>query len=147
MPLTGAFKGRTKWPSIKDHIVMRRLGIRSEVIFLVDTGADHTMLSTTDIERLGIDVARLAPGPRLAGIGGQMRPFMEPATLAFREVETRIHIYRVNLLVASPRNMPRGLPSVLGRDILNRWHMNYRPTERRLEFDVVSADDSLDLDA
>ena len=37
------------------------------------------------------------------------------------------------------------VPSLLGRDILNRWEMLYNPSEDRLEFRVKSADYSLTI--
>ena len=38
--------------------------------FLVDTGADRTILSTDDAERIGLDVSSLETGIRSVGIGG-----------------------------------------------------------------------------
>ena len=48
-------------------------------------------------------------------------------------------------LIIADAATPRALPSLLGRHILNRWHMAYRPTENQLTFEVVSADDVIDL--
>jgi hypothetical protein len=106
------------------------------------------MLCGTDALRLRIDQSRMASGPTLRGIGGVQPTYQEPAILVFAEApERRIHIYRQVLIVASARTFPRRIPSLLGRDILNQWHMAYRPTQRRLEFEVVSADATIDLDA
>jgi Aspartyl protease len=41
------------------------------VMFLVDTGADRTVLAPLDASRLGIDLATLEPGPPSTGVGGR----------------------------------------------------------------------------
>ncbi len=49
------------------------------VEFLVDTGADRTMLSPSDAARIGIDLSTLSLGARSTGVGGQVQT---------REIET-----------------------------------------------------------
>jgi hypothetical protein len=53
-------------------------------------------------------------------------------------------VYRLPLLVADPSRVDVNLlPSILGRDILNRWDMAYRPSRGSLTFDIVTADEIL----
>jgi hypothetical protein len=147
VPLIGEFDERTGRPMLKGRLLLQRFGVRNDVTFLVDTGADRTMLSGRDLLRLRLDESRFTPGPLMTGVGGIERTWLEPATVVFTDVvDGHIHVYRQLLVVALTRSAPQRLPSLLGRDIRNRWHMNYRPIERRLEFDVVSADDTFDLD-
>ncbi len=77
------------------------------------------------------------------GLGGVVTQFVEPASLVFQTVDN-IFVYRLDLVIARPMDGPQ-LPSLLGRDILNRWHMTYRPFDNRLEFDVATADATFDL--
>ena len=51
--------------------------------------------------------------------------------------------YRMKIGIIEDRQEARGLPSLLGRDILDRWEMTYCPTAGRLAFEVLSADDQL----
>jgi hypothetical protein len=39
------------------------------------------------------------------------------------------------------------LPSLLGRDVINRWRIDYRPTAGRLLCDVITADEVIELPA
>lgn len=43
-------------------------------------------------------------------------------------------------MIAAPGPDIADIPSVLGRDILNRWRMFYNYQSRRLTFGVLSAD-------
>jgi hypothetical protein len=146
VPLTGTFKGSTQSPVVGCRLLIRSLAIDREIRFLVDTRAQVTMISSADTERMAIDVSRLDRGPTMDGVGGGLPTHRVSAMLVFRETPRRLYMYRLSIVIAAPGAMSRDLPSVLGRDILNRWHMTYRPMERRLEFDVVSSDGTLDLD-
>lgn len=141
MPLIGWYdSGR---PFVDARIVLRRLGIEGTVSLFVDTGADRTILQPSDARHLRIDLARLTGSARMFGLGGVVTQFVEPASLVFQTVDN-IFVYRLDLVIARPMDGPQ-LPSLLGRDILNRWHMTYRPFDNRLEFDVATADATFDL--
>ncbi len=141
MPLIGwVDRGR---PFVDARIVMRRLGVEGSIRFFIDTGADRTILQPSDARDLHIDFTRLSGAARMFGVGGVVSNFVEPASLVF-ETNAAIYAYRIDLVIARPTDGPQ-LPSLLGRDILNRWHMNSRPIDNRLEFEVASADATVDL--
>ena len=48
--------------------------------------------------------------------------------------------YQMEIGIIEDRHEARRLPSLLGRDILDRWEMTYCPTAGRLAFEVLSAD-------
>ena len=54
------------------------------------------------------------------------------------EICTRI--YAVELHISDPSPTATVLPSLLGRNILNHWQMNYDPTNATLQFTVRHAD-------
>jgi hypothetical protein len=54
-------------------------------------------------------------------------------------------MYQINMLIAPPAADLAGLPSILGRDVLNRWHMAYRPTQDKLTFDIVTSDGQIPI--
>ena len=145
MPLRGWFEEPRQRPLINCTVILPRLGAEAELTLLVDTGADRTMLAPMEVALLGVDPRLLVEPGCASGVGGVVSAFRETAIITFTD-GLMAYRYQLPILIVTQETSGRATYSILGRDILNRWHMNYRPTERRLEFDVVSADDSLDLD-
>ena len=108
-------------------------------MLLADTGASATCLHPADAIRAGIPFERLGNRIDYLGIGGTSAYFREAANLLFED-ESYLRIYRLDLLIAAPTSNNRELPSLLGRDVLNRWRMDYNPTGDRLEWTVHDAD-------
>ena len=48
--------------------------------------------------------------------------------------------YRISVDIAEPTTANAIFPSLLGRDVLNRWRMEYDPAYSKLEFTGRSAD-------
>ena len=144
MSLAGSFERRTGRPLIECNVLLPRLGVQADVTLLVDTGADRTMLAPMEVALLGLDPFLLINPQSVFGVGGLVEAHREAATISFTSGST-VYEYRLDVLVVAQDRAGASLYSLLGRDILNRWHMTYRPTENHLEFDVVSADDQLDL--
>ena len=46
----------------------------------------------------------------------------------------------VELLIAEPSDTNNGLPSLLGRNVINRWYVEYDPANERLDIEVRHAD-------
>ena len=128
-------------PFIRGRLFIPRLNVDSEIDFLLDTGADATCLHPVDLERIGIEADFVPAGSVIepSGIGGRGRYFEETAVLFFED-ETALRLYAINLYVAEPDEDLEHLPSVLGRDVINRWSMTYDPANDRLEFTIRSAD-------
>jgi hypothetical protein len=73
------------------------------------------------------------------GIGGLVSCFQEPILLSFPDGDL-IHYYSLNISIlpeAPSRYQP---PSLLGRDILDRWRIHYCRPENRLDCQVISSD-------
>ena len=124
------------YPYVRARVTIPRLGIQSEVEFLVDTGADHTCVNHRDAAylRLFPDVLLESARTHATGIGGSSRYFVEDARLEFLDTdEERPREYPVSLRIADLSDTPMPIPSLLGRDILNLHRMVYSPAERRLE--------------
>src|SRR5690348_14235927 len=69
--IRGSFAGPSgrRRPQVVAHVTVEPNGMAEEVTFLIDTGADRSLLSTADAEALGLDPAAL-PAGRSVGIGG-----------------------------------------------------------------------------
>jgi hypothetical protein len=107
------------------------LGIRETIEFLVDTGASRTTICDKDAVRLGIDFGRLERlSEGMLGIGGLVDTYvLKDVKLTFRREEGRSHvenferIYVLKHAVLDERIMR--IPSILGRDILNKHALVY----------------------
>lgn len=88
------------------------------ISFLVDTGADHTLLSplvgTRLRRRLGVDLLDLPFGSPIVGVGGQLETRMIDATLDIGEQSISTTL---SLAEPPPGRFPT-MPSLLGRDII-----------------------------
>ena len=108
--------------------------------FLLDTGADVTLLMTDDASNLSVDFEQLQSSAALAsGIGGDTALYQVEARLIFTD-QDNTYIYRTDLAMAEPSERNRGIPSLLGRDILSRWLLRYEAPRGVLAAEVDSAD-------
>ena len=83
---------------------------------------------------------RRSPVPSI-GIGGTAETYRERAVLLFPDHELRVvYAYRIDLSIIGPQSDIMGAPSLLGRDVLNQWRMDYSPPEGWLVFCVATAD-------
>lgn len=137
--LRGRFGNTSGRPYIEGRLVIPRLDLRGDFSFLVDTGADRTYLMPGDARVLGIDYSRLAERTTALGVGGPTNDYMEPALAVFAD-EQRIYVYEIQLTIAEARPHLMTVPSLLGRNVLDRWSILYRPADGLLEFEVLSAD-------
>lgn len=136
----GAFGAQSGEPHLEGYISLPQLGIFGRIDLLVDTGAHSTCIHPNDLEPLGADLNALEVLPRatVSGIGGDLPVYEAEAVLAFLEGET-LYLYEVAITIPDPTTV-QALPSLLGRDILQHWHMSYDKTMNSLEFNVRHAD-------
>jgi hypothetical protein len=109
----------------------KALGVRETVEFLVDTGASRTTICDKDAVRLEIDfgsLERLSEG--MLGIGGLVDTYvLRDVKLAFRRKDAKSHVenfdrvYVLKHAVQDERIMR--IPSILGRDMLNKHALIY----------------------
>ncbi len=133
--------GPTGQPFIEGYLTLPRLGISRNITFLVDTGAYATCIHPRDGTLAAIPFDQLENPVTSDGVGGAATYFKEPAVLEFVDGEAReIRSNEFDVLIAKPAPDPRHsinrLPSLLGRDIIDRWRMVYDRTDGILEFTV-----------
>ena len=136
--ILGEFDDRGR-PFVRGRLVAPRLEVDESVLFLLDTGADVTCLHPTDAKNVGLAFERLRNRVSYRGVGGTSPYFVEPAILPFAD-KLKARLYTVQLLVAEPNENNEVLPSLLGRDIINNWRIEYDPARSRLECTVRHAD-------
>ena len=125
----------------------------------MDTGADESLITGTDAARIRIDVKTASASSIAQGIGGSIRTYVEPAVIVFSEPGVGLWAYREDLEILEPDaddaaevmagiddpEASQKLPSLLGREILDRWKVIYHRAEDTLTFEVISADDFISL--
>ena len=138
--IAGWFDNRER-PRIRARLIIPRLGVSGRVDFLVDTGATVTSLHPDYGRRVGCPFDELRNARNMAGVGGLNQYFREPAVVVLYS-RSRARTLDIELLVSKPqtpsasdpRPVVNRLPSLLGRDVLNRLRMNYDFPGQRLEF-------------
>jgi hypothetical protein len=116
-------------PFVTASILLKELNLKARLPLLVDTGASNTIIMWRDVERLGIDVSKLKPEREFSGIGGLIEAKPILSTLIFRSesgqpVKEEVEAHVVTSTCPHPRL--KLLPSILGRDIINRYALNYK---------------------
>ena len=129
-------------PYVVCRMIIPRFRLNRRIPFLLDTGADSTSLHPRDARAAGVSFALLGDRRYSREIGGRSSYFREPAILAFSD-DSAVRIYETVLLIAEPNEATENLPSLLGRDLINHWHMEYDPSDGRLTFTVRRADRTL----
>ena len=107
------------------------LGIHETLEFLVDTGASRTTICDKDAIKLGIDFSMLEKlGEGMLGVGGVVNTYvLKDVKLVFRREDERSHvesferIYVLKHAVLDEKILR--LPSILGRDMLNKYLFVY----------------------
>jgi hypothetical protein len=121
--IVGRFGSTSGRPYMAAHVNIQSQRIFGEVSFLVDTGADSTVLMPVDAGRLGVEYGRLSETTKSTGMGGESEDFVEQAQLVFRDDSDVLYVYDVALVIARPRPKIDILPSLLGRDVIDRWRL------------------------
>jgi hypothetical protein len=143
--LRGRFGDTTGRPYLEGRLLLPTQGVQLDISFLVDTGADKSMLMPGDGLRSTLDYGKLTGNEWVGGISGAMSVFTEQAAIVFTEPGKKLYMYMLNIHIAPASPETMDCSSLLGRDILDNWEMLYRPTTGQLLFDVKMADMTLPI--
>ena len=129
--VTAGFFTEQGFPYVFADLILPRLGIVAEVRFLVDTGSVSTILHSDDADDIGCPFNSLALPNVLEGVGGAVTYYRESALVKL-DRESHLLDFAVEISIAKPDSSTDGLPSLLGRDVLNRLRMEYDFPQDRL---------------
>ena len=107
------------------------LNIEAKLPLLLDTGASSTIILWRDVERLEINTALIRRGDKeFTGLGGLTKAKPTPTTISFTSETGQLSEEKAKVFVISspcPNRKLRLLPSILGRDVLNKCNLSYSP--------------------
>lgn len=107
------------------------LHIYATIELLIDTGATKTTVSDKDAIRLGLDYDALEKLDKgILGIGGAVDTYIiKEAKLAFHKKDKQTHVEHLESLCflrhSELTERILRIPSILGRDILNKYALVY----------------------
>ena len=117
---TGYFvaEGAYRRPYVEVEVTFLEASSRTlKFAFVVDTGADHTLLSPEDARRihreLGLDIRTMPRGKPIGGVCGYAQTRTVRATIVFGSYQTTMPLHVVDLPPG-----PYDMPSLIGRDII-----------------------------
>ncbi len=110
------------------------------VPFLIDTGADCSLLMPADARRLNIDFQKLIYTRESHGVGGVCKEHRAPASLIVSD-QKLAYGYRFALSIAEPTEDLEECPSILGMDILRYWKLTCDYSEKQLFIEVKLCDE------
>ena len=125
-------------PYIATAIFLHELNLKARLPLLLDTGASNTMILWGDVERLGIDISKIKPEREFSGLGGLIRakPIASTISLSSEKegiIEENVEVYIVTSTCPHPKL--KLLPSILGRDIINKYTLSYSYNKRKVDLE------------
>jgi hypothetical protein len=145
--LKGRFEILSGRPTVDCYLEIKSLGVSGPISFLVDTGADCTVLMPGDAVSLGIDYdgsLKHSQTVESVGVGGACEDYLIPATLIVDD-EGVAKAYRFGLRIAKEDSALDGAPSLLGRDIMKYWRVICDFPKKKMEIDIQMADEEFDM--
>ena len=121
-------------PFLRVVLRSKSLGLDYPLDVRVDTGSSVTIVFDKDLELLDIDVGKLRKAERnVGGVGGIVDTYViDDAELLFRTEDRKLRVEKLRLFVGkhdlaelseSEREMIMFVPSLLGRDIIQRFRL------------------------
>ena len=137
--LRGRFGDTSGWPYTEGFVLLPRLGWSGNVSFVFDTGADTSQPMPLEEQLMGIDYGLFEDEVSTLGIGGASENFVEAAYLAFVGDEA-LYGHEIELHIRKPAEELMTIPSLLGRDVIDRWRVTYDKSALELLAAAISWD-------
>jgi hypothetical protein len=143
--LNGRFGDRSGRPYIQAMLFIPRLDIQANVSFLIEKGTGSSVLAAGDGLRMGIDFGKLPATQKIVGFGDVPLTLHEERAIVIFRAEEALCCYAVSLLLTAP-GPASDVPSVLGREILEKWQVTIDQPNNSLMIRVRDADEFVSLD-
>ncbi len=126
---------------VRIHVSFPRFSVRGWVDFLVDSGATGVIIHSADVRKLRIprDLLRTSPVRISRGIGGIQRYYSEPGTLSFETESLHLRCH-LDLHIAGDADNPARIPSLLGREFLNRCDLRLNHPQNLVALTPLNVD-------
>lgn len=100
-----------------------------------------------DAKTMSLDYSLLRNKQSTGGVGGEVGVYIEPAYLAFPGINRIAYGYAIDIAILDPpqEQTDSAIPSLLGRDVMDRWRVVYSRSEDLLTAEIRSCDGEFDL--
>lgn len=125
-------------PILNGYIKVGRPNIEGSVSFMVDTGANKTVLMPKDALKLGVDFSQLGTPGKAGGVGAPAKIHIAAATVSLRDDDDEWvdHFIDLGIVEPDPEGGNKDMPSLLGRDIINDYRMIFDAQSLRIQLDL-----------
>ncbi|HEX4295070.1 MAG TPA: hypothetical protein VHZ29_13130 [Rhizomicrobium sp.] len=130
---------------IEALLIIPEIHVRGPVSFLYDSGADHSVLMPTDTGRLNIDLTKFTRTCVSVGLGGKSVSHASKAILLFTDPGIAVYTYEIDLLVKAENHDLDRVPSLLGRDVTDRWKIACHGEMKHFSAEPLSYDHKFEL--
>lgn len=144
--ILGRFESFSKRPVVDCFVSIPSLNVHDSVTFLMDTGADCSLLMPGDGIRLGIDYRSLDFRHTAFGIGGESKEHPAAAIIMVSN-GTTVYAHRRGIGIAEKRAETMGVPSILGMDVMREWEILVSYPEDKIQIVVKSCDEQRNLES
>ena len=138
--IPGRFETFSKRPILDCYLFLPDFGFDATIPFLIDTGADRSLLMPADAKRMGIDHSKLTYDDCSTGVGGDCKEHITRGKLIVTDGNL-MHGYIFTLGIAEAVPELEEAPSLLGMDILRHWRVMCDYTNKQIRIWVQFSDE------
>ncbi len=123
--IRGFLRGRSAL--VEGRVILPTRRLTERVNFLLDTGAQYSIIHPPDCKALGIDVMTAFRGATIEdirGVGGSGQFFSDEAIVSFEHEDGTVSGYRFDdMRFAVPTDYNADYPSLLGMDFITAFEL------------------------
>lgn len=131
---------------MEDRLVIPHQNLWRNCPFIIDTGAERSVLMPIDARLMGVDRRQLHDPDASDGIGGRCEGHNAFAFIVLFDPDASVlHNFRVKVFIPDEsRDLFRIDSSILGRDVLDRLKLTYDKPHQLVTLDELRSDEQHD---